>query len=564
MPLVPSIPIKYRRLLLMVILLCPMTLTQGEETSSDHPRSRPLPSPPTARDTPPDFVLPPARSSSVAPYDALERHYPIAEIVFEGNTAFSDSELQQIAQPFSKSSLTIAELEELRQRLTHHYIDHGYINSGALILPDALSADGRLYIRIVEGRLDKVVVHGQEGLRAGYIINRLQVNDTPFNLNTLQDRYQLLLTDPLIERMNGRLLPGSEAGHTVLDVDIVRARPYQITLLSNNYRPPSIGAEGGGGSAWVRNVTGLGDVIDVTVQASEGGQRYSGGWMLPISDVGTQIYVHFDEGQSAVIEEPVASAHIKSLIHNIEGGLIQRLVENLQRRIALGASLATRENQTSLLGRSFSFIPGNSDGHNQTTVARFYQEYTERWSKSALALRSTFSSGLNALGATPEQNPHDPDSEFFAWLGQAQYAWQLFDNGGQLVINGALQKTDDPLLPLERFSLGGVASVRGFRENKLVRDEGFNINIEFHYPLLDSSKNSNYQLSLIPFMDYGQAWSKGESSQILHSIGVGLNGRFYRLYADFYWAHPLSSVLPTTKGNLQDEGIHFQLKFDVF
>lgn len=484
----------------------------------------------------------------------------IERYTFSGNTVFDEKTLQHIAQPYTAREIRIDELEELRQQITRYYIDHGYINSGARITKDALQ-NGVLHFDIIEGKLDDVQIHGQERLREGYIKNRL-LTDGPLNVTELQDKFQLLLVDPLISSMKGNLLPTAHASSSVLDIDVIRAKPYQVTLFSNNYRPPSIGAEGGGLSSWVRNLTGLGDQLDFTFQGSGGALLYSGGWRVPIFDRGMQVYFNFSEGDSSVIENASKPLDITSQVHNIEVGISYPIVESLRRKLTIGSSFALRKNDTMLLDRPYSFIPGVESGHTQATVIRFYQEHIERMEKQVLALRSTFSVGLDALGATVQNSSH-PSSEFFSWLGQGQYAHQLFDNGSQVVLHSNIQLSNHALLPLERIAVGGVNTVRGYRENELVRDEGFNSNIEFHYPLFGET-SASHRLTLVPFMDYGRAWNQNESVKSLHSTGLGLNWTFNQLNVEFYWAHKINAPQIRQHTNLQDEGIHFQVKWEAF
>lgn len=489
-----------------------------------------------------------------------ENHY-IEQYRFQGNTVFDESQLQTLTLPYRARSVRIDELEDLRQQITHFYIDHGYINSGARILPNALK-EGVLTFDIVEGKLDDVQIHGQERLNENYIRNRL-LNDEPLNINDVKEKFQLLLTDPLISSMQGSLLPSAQSNRSILSIDVTRARPYQVTFFGNNYRPPSVGGEGGGVSSWVSNLTGLGDTLNFTFQASEGTQLYSGGWSMPIFNQGTQVYFNFTEGDSLIIESPTNNSHIKSKVHNIEGGISHPLIESLQRKLTIGSSFAVRQNDTSLLGDSFSFNEGVNSGQTQATVVRFYQEHIERREEQVLALRSTFSVGLNALGSTPQTNINFPSSEFFAWLGQGQYAHQVFDNGSQIVLRGNVQVSNSSLLPIERLAVGGVNTVRGYRENELVRDEGFNNSVEFHYPLL-GEPNAKRFLSLVPFVDYGGAWNRNQSARYLLSTGLGLNWKFDQFNAEFYWAHKLNAPEINQHHDLQDEGIHFQLKLDAF
>ena len=297
---------------------------------------------------------------------------------------------------------------------------------------------------------------------------------------------------------------------------------------------------------------------------------------MPIFNQGTQVYVNFTEGDSLIIESPTSNKSkvhnskdsikdldIKSKVHNIEGGISHPLIESLQRKLTIGSSFAVRQNETTFHDEPISLVEGVNSNHTQATVVRFYQEHIERRETQVLALRSTFSVGLNALGSTPQIDNHTPSSEFFAWLGQGQYVHQVFDNGSQIVLRGNVQVSNSALLPIERLAVGGVNTVRGYRENELVRDEGFNNSVEFHYPLL-GEPNAKQVLSLVPFVDYGGAWNQHQSARYLLSTGLGLNWKFDQFNAEFYWAHKLNAPENNQHHDLQDEGIHFQLSLDAF
>ena len=212
----------------------------GGAESMDRPSARPLPTIPKKPDNKDNVLSLPPVPLSPNFRNSGEKIY-LRHITLEGNTVFPEQELRDVLKNYEQRYVSIADIEELRQKLTQFYIDHGYINSGAMIAEDAIN-NGELHILIIEGRLNGIIISGQERLREGYISNRLQGDQgEPFNLNALQDRFQNLLSDPLISRMNGKILPGKSSGESVLDVEVTRAKPYHLTLFGDNYRPPSIG-----------------------------------------------------------------------------------------------------------------------------------------------------------------------------------------------------------------------------------------------------------------------------------------------------------------------------------
>jgi hypothetical protein len=96
------------------------------------PRPDYLPGTPTQ-----PFTLPPVERKPLAPDAAEQASLFVQRIVFRGNGAISTAELDSIAAPYRGRKVTAAEIEELRQALTRHYVERGYINSGALLDPDS-------------------------------------------------------------------------------------------------------------------------------------------------------------------------------------------------------------------------------------------------------------------------------------------------------------------------------------------------------------------------------------------------------------------------------------------
>ncbi len=68
-------------------------------------------------------------------------------------------------------------------------------------------------------------------------------------------------------------------------------------------------------------------------------------------------------------------------------------------------------------------------------------------------------------------------TKLLAWLGQFQLAHRLWDSDNQVILRADAQLTRDPLLPIEKFAVGGANTVRGYRDNQLVRDNGLVLSV---------------------------------------------------------------------------------------
>lgn len=479
------------------------------------------------------------------------------------------SDLEALAAPYLGRQLGIADVEELRQKLTRHYIDKGFINSGAMLSAQPIAAR-TLAFDIVEGYIQSIQLRGMERLDDRYITKRLiQRDKEALNIDTLRERFQLLLGDPLFERLNARLMPAEQLGQAVLDVDVARARPYQLSIAANNYRAPSIGENVTVMSGSVRNLTGFGDHVEASVQNDnhQGVARGSLSLRMPLNQRGTQLSVQLDHGRSSIIEEPLQTLEIKSTLDSKDVGLDHTFFETLQHKMVVGIHRVARENRTTLLDQPFSFIPGEPDGVTKLSSWRFWQEYSHRAEKQVIALRSTFTSStsnLQAIAGLPV-GVNLPERQYNLWLGQAQYARQLMDNGAQFVVRGALQYSPKHILALDQMSIGGVSTVRGFRENQMIRDNGAVLNFELDYPLLGNT-GSGPKLHLISFFDVGQGRNIGDGTDRISSVGLATRLTWQGLFLDLTVAHRLSEpdFVSLGKGSQQDRGIHFQLGYNFF
>ena len=514
------------------------------------------------------FALPPVERKAL-PSDATgqDRKF-VQQIVFRGNTAIPTSELDAVAAPYRGRLVSAAEIEELRQALTRHYIEQGYINSGALLEPDA--PDRTLAFRIVEGKISSVRLRGMDSLNDAYVGDRLlRAGDGPANIDVLRERFQMLLSDPLIGRMNARLLPGENPGEAILDIEVMRNRPYQVTAFFNNYHSPAIGSEFVGIAGSVANLTGRGDRLDVSYQDSI--EARSGGWgsiawNVPLNFSGTGFNVQAQHIKSAVVEYPLDTLNIRSTLDIVDVGLSQLVFESLRQRFAVGVNGIYRQNSTTLLGEPFSFVPSEPDGTTKATTLRLWQEYAYRLEDQVLALRSTFSFVHDNLQDVEGLPPAPrPDANYWYWLGQAQYAHQVADNGAQIVLRGALQATSGHLLPLDLIPIGGVYTVRGYRENQIVRDTGEVFNAEFHYPLLLEPRNG-VGVSLIPFYDWGRGRNQDQNATILSSYGLAarVNWKGFQLDVSKAWRLIHPSILDSLHGTAQDRGVNFQVTYSFF
>jgi hemolysin activation/secretion protein len=463
--------------------------------------------------------------------------------------------------------LTSEDLEALRQALTLHYISKGYVTSGAII-PDQRITEGILTVQIIEGKLAGIDVEGTRWFFPSYFQNRIALGaGPPVNVNALQERLQLLQTDPRIQRINAELRPGIARGESQLNVRVAEANPFKAWLEFNNYQSPTVGAEQGLVTVADQNLIGFGDTLSLQYGRSSGVDpilnfRYA----VPINAYETMLSAQYRRFDFTVKEDPFAALDIKNKAQIFGVSLRQPLYRTLQQEFAVALTAEHEINKSFLLGEPFEFIAGATNGVFRVSALRFSQEWVRRTGDQVLSALSRFSLGIGVLGATATADPALADGRFFSWLGEAQWARQLQPWRIQLLARTTLQLSNDHLFPLEQFAVGGRYSVRGYREYTLVRDNGFLGTFEIRVPVFTSATGTDV-LHLAPFVDVGRSWNTTTETpdpKMLSSVGIGMVWSIMQgSHFEVYWGHRLKSV-PSPDGNLQDHGVHLQLVVEVF
>ena len=523
----------------------------------------PLPPIEPASPAPPAGGAAPAPQAPAPPLAESPR-FVLRGVRVEGNTRLDKATIDGIVEPYLARVVTLADLEEIRRKLTSLYIEKGYINSGVLI-PDQKVDDGVVVMRAVEGRVTEVNVTGTDAFSPDYFRSRLSnALQTPFNVRDVETEQQILLQDPLIRRLNIELQPGLTPGEASLNADVLEGNRFSLTSSVANDQSPTVGEVRGQLQGTAANLLGFGDILTAEYGRSYGLNDGAASYSIPIAPDDTRLNLHYDRNGTLVIEPALSPLNITSQSQSFGIGLSRPFYRTPEASLTLGVNAERRTADTYLLGMPFSFTPGSNNGQTNLTVVRFYQDWLDRNADSALNLRSTISFGLNIFGTTI--TPVEPTSKFTAWLGQAQYVRRIY-NDWEAVVRSDVQLTNHPLFPLEQFPLGGIDTVRGYREYLTDTDDVVFASGELRIPIgkvplpYVSRGDSAGTLQFTPFYDYGRGWNVNRQTPYppdISSVGVGLRWLpGAGITAELYYGRALRHVSLGT--SLEDRGIHFRV-----
>ena len=542
--------------------------------SVSSPLTRPIePLKPKLPIKPPSQILNPAQVSPST--DAKDKPsqipqnevlIPVKRIDILGSSILTSVEIESLVAPLQNKSVTLNQLQEVTDKISQIYQDRNYITSRAVLIPQDIK-DGIVTIQVREGSLERVDVK-----RAGDLVGRLndsyirdrvlQAGATPLNFANLEDALQLLRADPLIGDIRANLTTGSQANQSILQITVSEAKSFSIRPFFDNYGNTSTGIYRIGVNLQELNTTGNGDSILVGYTRSGSADIYQLNYQYPINPQGGTLGFNFSAGQSPITEPPFDSLNILTDSQTYELAYRQPLLRSPREEFAIGISTAF-ENSGSYFGdRSFNFQNFKfDDGRSQSRVLRLSQDYLSRDPIGAWVLRSTFNMGLNVLGATI-RNDGSPDGRFFYWGGQVLRVQRIGTDRDTLAFFRLnMQFSGDQLLSLNRFSIGGAQSIRGYRQNQLTGDNGIQASVELQFPVARDEEGLA-TVKLLPFVEAGTIWnSSGVNSTNQSLIGLGLGATYQpmrNLLLRLDYGIPLVNV-SNSGNNLQDSGLYFSI-----
>ncbi len=515
-------------------------------------------------------VPPPAAASASASTPAI---VGITAVQVEGNTLLSQQVLDALTAPAIGPNKSLGDLRDAAARVQAAYGEAGYGGVIAFV-PEQNVAEGRVLIRVLEGKIANVRVKGnqhfsEQNVRAA--LPRLREGSTPF-VRAIDRDIQLSNENPAKE-VRVTLGPGARPGEIDADVTVQDMNPLQLLLAANNTGSAATGRARLAVGLRHSNLTDNDDVATVQYQTSPQHpsrvQITTLGYHFPVSSLGGSVdvfYVHsnVDNGITATPIGALSFVGKGNLLSTrFNYGLERR--DELDQRVSFGIDYKDFQNDCSL--GSFGAAACGAVGVSVRALPLSLGYSAQREAGDGAAWGVSTSIAVNAGGsaATTFDAARTGATRHYVIGRLAAFGEFPLDAAISLGLKLDAQYTPHALIAGERFGLGGLSSVRGYEERELTGDWGLGVRADLKFAAFDTGADSSLRLRPLVFVDAGQVGNRKEgtcrppaaSSCTVASVGVGLRATFgNQVAATFDVGRALRDAITTARG---DARVHVSL-----
>lgn len=431
----------------------------------------------------------------------------VAKIETSPSQILTAAEIEEITAPYEGREIGMGDLNQIIARINRLYKQKQYITARAVLPPQKITA-GVVHIQLIEGRLGVISVKDNKNTRAAYILDRINLKSGDLVRLDQLDKAISYFNRTNDVQVRAELRPGKEFGTTDCVLQVGEPVNGQAVLFADNAGNDSTGLYREGVMIVVNSLLGNRDPLIVTGTTTRGTTAGSVSYNTPLNKRGTRLGVSYDHNQVDIISGALKTLDV--LGHSSDTGLTLTHPLTVRDKYQLNARLEWHKKQSDNYFSGYRIL----DTSVKEVVAGV--DIQARQGDGIWYIRNDFTRGdTDVLGA---------DRRNFYKFNFSAIRQQALPGGRVYLFRLSGQVTGDRLLPsAEQFTLGGMASVRGYPEGFLSGDKGYFISAELQFPLTKTEKTHG-----LVFFDHGGSFAyKGNGQGVDHndfltSIGCGV------------------------------------------
>jgi hemolysin activation/secretion protein len=495
--------------------------------------------------------------------------FQLKGVIFDENLIFSPEQLTAVIAGYIGKTIEVGKLTVIADAITSYYKQEGYFLTRAYLPPQAIK-DGKVVIKVREGRLGDIIIKGNKRYSRDLIRNTMKIVRGEGAIRTDDvERSLLLLMDYPGLNVKATFKPGALPSTSDIVLEVTEDNYYKFTLDYDDFGSRYVSMNRVGATLDFYNAANHGDILTMrSVIGTEGPDSLFYGrleYMYPLGYSGARMGINYTASQYKLGKDLAA----------IDGG-----GESKGGGIWLSYPLVR--------SRNFNwFLQGGFDVSNTYQIIFNERKFSDRTRYAYLG--TTFQwvdvlEGSNTINIRGSQsfaklfggtNQSDTDTirlntdVIYSKLEGDVTRIQRLPYGFAMLLTGSGQWTGYRLPSGEQFHLGGAGSVRGYAQGERSGDSGVAATAEMRIPILGlqnlrwfgGGKKVGDTLQWAAFYDYGKIWISDDvqwGEQAINSIdmqGAGAGLRFtYSPYVRFKvdYAKSVGGITPVRQEDKED------------
>ncbi|WP_306607112.1 ShlB/FhaC/HecB family hemolysin secretion/activation protein [Azonexus sp.] len=457
--------------------------------------------------------------------------FSIKHFKVEGNSLLRQEAIDAAVTPFLGPERDFGHVQQALEALENAYRQAGF-NTVSVILPEQVLEQGEVQFRVIEAKIRKVEVDGNQHFDDANIRNSLPAvreGEIP-RLAQISPSLRVANENPF-KKLNLQFRPGESAEEIDARIAVTDQRPWRVGLTLDNTGTPQTGRNRIGVSFQHGNLFNRDQILTLQYQTSpEKASQvnvYGIAYRIPLYELGDVIDIY--AAKSDVDAGSIAAGPFNLAITGKGSSMGMRYTRKLQRQgdydheLVLGIDQKQFENSVVAAGQQL----GSDVGIRPVSL-----QYAGRIAQEGRELGFNLTYSRNLGGA-----PDGAQTNVTATRQGAKRDYQVLRGG--LTFSQALagdwqwrlvttaQWANSPQVPGEQFGIGGASSVRGFLEREIAGDRGIQGNLELYTPNLCGKYLAGQACRVVGFYDIGSLSREnpqpGEiASEKVSSAGIGV------------------------------------------
>jgi hemolysin activation/secretion protein len=489
---------------------------------------------------PPANLLPEI-THPVIKQQAKEECFIINNIIIIGTKLLSTNEQQKLFKPYLNQCLTGAQINQLLIDVNGWFVTHGYITTRVYLKQQNINS-GILELTIIEGKLEDLKINEQNAnLKSNAKLYTAfpSVKGKIFNIRDIEqglDQMNRLSS----QSATVKLIPGSIAGTSRVEVDNVITNPYRVYASFDNKGEEITGKYRASLVLEADNLLDFNDHLSLNVADTKNSRAYSWHFNLPYG-YSTFAYSGSYSNYNTKIKEQVGTIGSG---RNHDFSYEKLFYRDSNHKLSAFASLALKSSERYI---TFEEIKIKTTPQ-PLTVAKFGLSHFYLGSNYVLASKFAITSGIKAFGAARDTkllNKGDIHNQFLKYSASVNLYKPLTDSFTYSTVLHA-QYSHVGLQNSETLAITDSNYARGASRLGVNADDGLVVrnDLSFTLPakLISKLPLQILKPSLKPYLLLDAGLGKAKSEKHYHkivTIGAGVYFQISKLAGGISIAKPI-------------------------